>query len=60
MIEVVVALAIFALSLTVLFSTIADALSNTASAEALSRAGILAQSVLNRVGRDITIQKGIV
>lgn len=55
--EVVVALAIFTLSLTVLFSVITESLRNTANAEALSRAGMIAQSILSQVGNEIPVRE---
>lgn len=56
--EIVVALAILALSLSPLFGLLSDALRRTGQAEAMAEAGSLAQSLLARVGTELPILPG--
>ena len=58
LLEVIVALAILALSLAVIFPTVSNAVGRTAQSEALTQARLLAQSLLLKVGRDIPAGSG--
>ena len=59
LVEVVAALAILALSLSVLFGLLSDGLRRTGQAEAMAEAGSLAQSLLARVGTGLPIRPGV-
>ena len=54
--EVIVALAILALGLSVLLGSISGSLRRTANAARMAEAGALAQSLLARVGTDLAIK----
>ena len=58
LVEVVVALAILALSLAVLLNVISNGISQTDRAQKLAQAGSLAQSLLAKVGTEMPIQEG--
>ena len=58
LVEVVVALAIMAMSFGVLFGVISDALRQTDGARNLAQAGSLAQSLLARLGTEVPIAPG--
>jgi general secretion pathway protein I len=58
LVEVIVALAILALSLSVLLGTISNTAWRSAQAEKLTRAGSLAQSLLARAGTEMSIREG--
>ena len=58
-VEVIVALAILALSLAVLLSVISNGIQYADRAEKLARAGTLAQSLLAKVGTELPIQPGL-
>lgn len=58
LVEVVVALAILALSLSVLLKMISNGVWQTDRAEKLARAGSLAQSLLAKVGTEVPIREG--
>jgi general secretion pathway protein I len=53
LLEVIVALAILALSLGVIFQTVSNAIGRTAQSEAFTHARLLAQSLLAQVGHEI-------
>jgi general secretion pathway protein I len=53
LLEVIVALAILALSLAVIFETLSNAIGRTAQSDAITHARLLAQSLLAQVGREI-------
>lgn len=57
--EILAALAILALSLSVLFGLLSDGLRRTGRAEATAEAGALAQSLLARVGTELPIEPGL-
>jgi prepilin-type N-terminal cleavage/methylation domain-containing protein len=57
-VEVLVGLAILSLALTVLLGAIADALQTSVRARKMAEAGLLAQSLLARVGADLPLQVG--
>jgi general secretion pathway protein I len=58
LVETLVALAVLALSLGVLFEVASDALHRTSRAEKLSQAGLALQTLLARVGADIPLEPG--
>jgi general secretion pathway protein I len=58
LVEVIVALAILALSLSVLLGAISNTAWRSAQAEKLVRAGLLGQSLLARVGTEIPMREG--
>lgn len=58
LVEVIVALAILALSLAVLLSVISNGIQYADRAEKLARAGTLAQSLLAGIGTEVPIQPG--
>jgi general secretion pathway protein I len=58
LLEVIVALAILALSLGVIFQTVSNAVGRTAQSEAVTHARWLAQSLLAQVGREIPVSTG--
>jgi general secretion pathway protein I len=58
LLEVIVALAILALSLGVIFQTVSNAIGRTAQAEAFTHARWLAQSLLAQVGHEIPAGAG--
>jgi general secretion pathway protein I len=57
-VEVLVALLVLALSLSVLFDIISISLGRVGNAEKLTEATLVAQSVLARVGADMPLQEG--
>jgi general secretion pathway protein I len=58
LVEVIVALAILALSATVLFNVISNALQQEAQAQSIAEASSLAQSLLARVGTELPLAAG--
>ncbi len=58
LVEVVVALAILALSLSVLLNVISNGIRQTDSARRMAEAGSLAQSLLAKLGTEMPIQEG--
>ena len=58
LVEVVVALAILALSLSVIFAAMSDGTRRVSQAEAAAKAGSLAQSVLARAGVELPLRDG--
>lgn len=58
LVEVVVALAILAMSLGILLSVISNGIRQSDRAEKLARAGSLAQSLLAKLGTELPIQEG--
>jgi len=56
LVEVIVALAVLSLGLSVLLGMISTGLGRTASAERMAAAGSLAQSLLSEVGTDLPIK----
>ncbi|HLH91731.1 MAG TPA: prepilin-type N-terminal cleavage/methylation domain-containing protein [Xanthobacteraceae bacterium] len=58
LVEVVVALAILALSGSVIFGAIGNALWSVREANSTARAGLLAQSLLARIGADLPLRTG--
>ena len=58
MIEVVVALGILALSLSVIFGVISNGIRQLRQADGGAQAGLLAQSVLARAGADLPLREG--
>ncbi|HEY7298471.1 MAG TPA: type II secretion system protein [Xanthobacteraceae bacterium] len=58
LVEVIVALAILAVSLSVLLGVISNAAWQTAQAEKLTRAGSLAQSLLAKAGIEMPLRQG--
>lgn len=58
LVEVIFALAILALSLSVLLSVISNGIRQTDRAQGLAQAGLLAQSLLAKVGTEVPIQEG--
>ena len=59
LIEVLVALAISALALSVLFAVLSDGARRTSHAEKLARAALQAQSLLAAVGSQIALKQGL-
>ena len=59
-IEIIVALAILALSLSVLFGVISDGLLRTNQAAKMEQAVSLAQSLLAKVGTELPVRQGLV
>ena len=59
LVEVVVALAILALSLAVLLNVISNGLRQTDRAKKMAQAGSLAQSLLSKLGTEVPIQEGL-
>ena len=59
-IEIIVALAILALSLSVLFGVISDGLLRTNHAAKVEQAVSLAQSLLAKIGTEIPVRQGLV
>jgi general secretion pathway protein I len=59
LVEVVVALAILALSLAVLLNVISSGIRQTDSAKKMTQAGSLAQSLLSKLGTEMPIQEGL-
>jgi general secretion pathway protein I len=58
LLEVIVALAILALSLGVIFQAVSNAVGRTAQSEAITHARFLAQSLLAQVGHEIPVSAG--
>lgn len=58
LLEVIVALAILAMSLGVLFPTFADAVQRAGQSETIAQARLLAQSILVQVGNEIPVKAG--
>lgn len=58
LVEVVVALGILALSASVIFGSIGNGLWSVREANGLARAGLLAQSLLARIGADLPLRTG--
>jgi len=59
LVEVLAALAILALSLSVLFAVLSDGVRRTSHAEKLAEATLQAQSLLARVGSEIALKPGV-
>lgn len=59
LIEVLVAVAILAVALTALFQAFAGGLGGARQAEAATRAGLIARSILDRVGVDLPLVEGV-
>lgn len=59
LLEMLVALAILALALSVLFGMLSDGTRRTGEAEALADAGLHARSLLAKVGSEIPLQGGV-
>jgi general secretion pathway protein I len=58
LVEVILAIAILALSAGVIFPVMSDSIRNTHRADALADASTLAQSLLAKVGNEIPLQEG--
>jgi general secretion pathway protein I len=58
LVEIVVALAILALSAAVLLDQISNGIAQASRADAISEAGMLAQSLLARVGTELPLRQG--
>jgi general secretion pathway protein I len=58
LVEILAALAILTLSLSALFGVLSDGIGRAGQAEAHAQAGSLAQSLLARVGAEISIRQG--
>jgi general secretion pathway protein I len=58
LLEVIVALAILAVSLGVLFPTFSDAVQRAGQSESIAEARLLAQSILVQVGNEIPVKAG--
>lgn len=59
LLEVLVAVAILAVALTALFQAFAGGLGGARHAEAATRAGLIARSLLDRVGADLPLVQGV-
>ena len=59
LLEVLVAVAILAVALTALFQAFAGGLGGVQQAEAATRAGLIARSLLDRVGADLPLVQGV-
>lgn len=59
LLEVLVAVAILAVALTALFQAFAAGLGGAKQAEAATRAGLIARSLLDRVGADLALVEGV-
>lgn len=59
LVEMLVSLVILSLALGTFFEAISIGLQNTARAERLAKAGMLAQSLLARVGSELPLQPGV-
>ena len=59
LLEVLVAVAILAVALTALFQAFAGGLGGARQAEAATRAGLIARSILDRVGADLPLAEGV-
>jgi general secretion pathway protein I len=59
LVEVVVALAILALSLAVLLNVISNGIRQTDSAKKMAQAGSLVQSLLSKLGTEMPIKEGL-
>src|SRR5262249_19201795 len=58
LVEVVVALGILALSLSVMFGALSSGIWHVRQADASARAGLLVQSLLARIGTEVPLQEG--
>jgi|SRR6516225_215517 len=58
LLEVIVTIAILALTFTILFQTIAETVDRTGQSENLGRAQLLARSLLDQVGRELPMKAG--